>query len=110
MSSRVTAMRAAVCTRYGPPEVLQLQDVEKPVPKDNQVLTHVEVAAIPYGGLLALHFLRKGNIRCGQQVLIYGASGAVGTSAVQLAKHFGAVVTAVWRLGSPPANYIIFDI
>ena len=186
-------MRAAVCTRYGPPEVLQLREVEKPIPRDNEVLikiyattvtssdwfirsalrsapvttqillrlvmgftrprkpilglvlageieetgkrlrrfrvgdrvyaftkfrfgsyaqytclpetatltsapsnlTYEEAAAIPYGGLLALHYLRKGTIRAGQQVLIYGASGAVGTSAVQLAKHFGTVVTAV---------------
>jgi NADPH:quinone reductase-like Zn-dependent oxidoreductase len=184
-------MKAIVCTRYGPPEVLQLQEVEKPIPKQNEVLikicatavtasdciirgfkvppslwlpmglaigftkprksilgmvlageieavgkavrgfergnqvyafnilrfgayaeytclpensvlaakpsniTYEEAAAIPYGGLLALHFLRQGQIQSGQHVLIYGASGAVGTAAVQLARSFGATVTGV---------------
>lgn len=184
-------MKAVICTRYGPPEVLQLMEVEKPTPKANEVcirisatavtasdciirsfnvpiglrlpmglaigfraprkpilgmilagevesvgkdvksfgkgdqvyamnimqfgayaeyvcwsensvmapkpsnLTYEETAAIPYGGLLALHFLRKANIQSGQRILIYGASGANGTSAVQLAKYFGAKVTGV---------------
>jgi NADPH:quinone reductase-like Zn-dependent oxidoreductase len=56
-------------------------------------LTDEEAAAIPYGGLLALSYLRKADVRAGQRVLVYGASGAVGTSAVQLARHFGAQVT-----------------
>jgi NADPH:quinone reductase-like Zn-dependent oxidoreductase len=184
-------VKAAVCARYGPPEVLRLEEIETPVPAKNEVririratavtssdcyvrglnlnpvyrlmarialgwnaprqpvlgmvlsgevdlvgpdatsfevgqpvfgfdrhrfgtyaqyvcwpddgllatrpanLTDEEAAAIPYGGLLALHFLRKADVRAGQQVLIFGASGAVGTSAVQLARHLGAKVTGV---------------
>jgi alcohol dehydrogenase len=58
-------------------------------------LSHDEAAALPYGGLLALHCLRKSELRPGKRVLIYGASGAIGTAAVQLAKHRGATVTGV---------------
>jgi NADPH:quinone reductase-like Zn-dependent oxidoreductase len=196
-------MKAVICTKYGPPEVLQLTEVEKPAPKNDEILvkiyatavtasdgivrgfklpvwhpigflmglvvgfskprnailglvlageieavgkdvkqfqrgdqvlgftgtrfgcyaeytclpeksgvvfpatipsvmalkpsnvTYEEAAAVPFGGLLALHFLKKGNIQSGQKVLIYGASGAIGTSAVQLARYFGAEVTGV---------------
>jgi NADPH:quinone reductase-like Zn-dependent oxidoreductase len=184
-------MKAVVCTQYGPPEVLRLIEVDKPVPKDNEILVRVrattvavadsrirsfnvpagawiparlalgitkprksilgvelagdveavgkdvkrfnpgdaifasmlnnmggyaeyvcmaengpvavkpsglsyeQAAALPIGARTAVYFLKKGGIRAGQQVLVYGASGSVGTYAVQMAKHYGAQVTAV---------------
>lgn len=181
-------MKAIVCTKYGGPEVLELRDVPKPVPKDNEVLIKVhaatattaglagrtgkpaiarlfsgltkpkndilgielageiaavgkdvttfqtgeqvfgmtgattpgayaefkcmpedgalctiptnlnyeEAAAVVEGGITALNFLKnRANIQPGQKVLIYGASGSVGTASIQVAKHMGAEVTGV---------------
>ena len=58
-------------------------------------LSHAEAAALPYGGLLASVLVRKAAIKAGQRVLVYGASGAIGTATVQLARHLGARVTGV---------------
>jgi len=58
-------------------------------------LSHNEAAAIPFGGVAALHFIKKAMIKANQKVLVVGASGAVGSAAVQLAKSYGAIVTGV---------------
>ena len=58
-------------------------------------ISHKEAATIPFGGVTALHFIRKAKIKENQKVLIVGASGAVGSAAVQLVKSYGAIVTGV---------------
>jgi NADPH:quinone reductase-like Zn-dependent oxidoreductase len=58
-------------------------------------MSYEEATTIPVGGLDATYFIRKANIRTGERVLINGAGGCIGTYAVQIAKHYGAIVTAV---------------
>lgn len=196
IQSESNLMKAIITTKYGPPEVLELREVKKPIPKDNEVLikiyattvtagdcemrnlklpflyqlvlrlgfgftrprnkipgtelageivavgvdvkrfkegdqvfgaagmsfgtnaeyitlpeepgemeggvaikptnmTYEQAATVPFGGRDSLHFLRLGNIQSGQKILINGAGGSIGTFAIQLAKHYGAEVTAV---------------
>jgi NADPH:quinone reductase-like Zn-dependent oxidoreductase len=201
-------MKAIVCAKFGPPEVLQLKEVGKPTPKDHEVLIHVhatsvnfgdmmarnfrgisprefhmpflfwlmaklslghnqpkftilgnefsgeveaagkdvkrfkpgdqvfghlgmgfgayaeylcapedgvlalkpnnityeEAAVVPYGAIMALNLLAKVNIRPGQKVLVNGASGAIGSAAVQIARHLGAEVTGV--CGTPRLEFV----
>lgn len=67
-------------------------------------LTYEEAAVIPYGALMALSLLRRVNLRPGRRILINGASGGIGSAAVQIAKHLGADVTAV--CGGPRLDYV----
>jgi NADPH:quinone reductase-like Zn-dependent oxidoreductase len=77
---------------YSEFSVLKETDAIAVKPKN---LTFEQSAALSFGGITALYFLQKANIQKGERILIYGASGSVGTAAVQLAKYFGADVTGI---------------
>jgi NADPH:quinone reductase-like Zn-dependent oxidoreductase len=95
-------MRAAVQTRYGPPEVVRISEVEKSAARDNEVLvkvhattvnrtvTYQEAAPSTEGTHYALAHIRAAKVHSGQDVLVYGATGAIGSAAVQLLKSLGA--------------------
>ena len=67
-------------------------------------LTYQEAAVVSYGAIMAINLLRKVNLQPGQKVLINGASGGIGSAAVQIAKHFGAEVTGV--CGTPRLEFV----
>ena len=67
-------------------------------------MSYEEAAVVPYGSLMAIDLLRKVDIQRGQQVLINGASGGIGSGVLQLAKHYGAEVTAV--CGTPRMDFV----
>jgi NADPH:quinone reductase-like Zn-dependent oxidoreductase len=81
--------------RYGAHAEYALRSEDGSLTKMPDNASFEEAAAIPFGGISALHFLKQAGIKAQQKILIYGASGSVGTAAVQIAKHFGAHVTAV---------------
>ena len=67
-------------------------------------MTYEEAAVVPYGAIMALSLLRKANLQPGQKVLINGASGGIGSAAVQIARHLGAEVTGV--CGTPGLDFV----
>ena len=82
---------------YAEFKCVSMNDIISKIPT---AMSFEEAAAIPYGGLLALFYLKAGNIGGKKKVLVCGASGAVGSASVQIAKYFGANVTGVCGSGN----------
>ncbi len=87
------AVYAAALGNFGAYAEYKCLPEDGPVALKPANLSFEEAAAIPVGARTALHYLRKANLQPGQKILVYGASGSVGSYAVQLARHFGAKVT-----------------
>lgn len=89
------AVFAATLPNFGAYAEYACLSEEVAIAKKPTNLSYEEAAALPIGARAALHYLQKAAVQPGQTVLVYGASGSVGSYAVQLAKHFGATVTGV---------------
>jgi NADPH:quinone reductase-like Zn-dependent oxidoreductase len=94
----------SVADRFGAHAEFMLTREKAPIATVPEGFSFEEAASVTDGALLALNCLRGAGITSGQRVLVYGASGSIGTAAVQLAKHFGAHVTAV--CGTPNVELV----
>ena len=93
-------LKDGITIRFGTYAEYKCMPENSVIVRKPDTISFEEAAAIPYGALIALHYLKKGKIHQRKNVLIYGASGAIGSAAVQLAKYFGTEVTGVCSSGN----------